>query len=68
MRKSREKSGPSYYSGISGIEVLQIIFIVLKLTNVIDAPWWQVFIPTYVNLGIALILILVIVMFNAKHR
>lgn len=40
--------------------VLQLIFIVLKLTNLVDWTWPQVFIPTFVSLGLLLIIIIVI--------
>lgn len=39
--------------GIGG--VLQIIFIVLKLLNLIEWSWWTVFLPTFISLGITII-------------
>lgn len=38
------------------IEVLQIVFIVLKLTGVIDWSWWAVFIPLYVDIALYAVL------------
>lgn len=34
------------------LEVLTIVFVVLKLVGVIAWSWWAVFIPTYVALAI----------------
>lgn len=49
-----EKTG-----GISFAGLLTIVFIVLKLTNVIDWSWWWVTAPMWipVSIGIALIVI-----------
>jgi hypothetical protein len=35
--------------------LLQVAFIVLKLTHVIDWSWWWVFAPTLVQVGIVII-------------
>ena len=44
-------------SGIGFLGVLQIIFIVLKLCNVLQWSWWMVFIPAYISAGLTIILI-----------
>ena len=36
-------------------EYLTIIFIVLKLTDLVDFTWWQVFSPKIIGVSIALI-------------
>lgn len=36
-------------------DTLFLIFLTLKSTNLIDWPWWQVFIPLYVWLGLVLV-------------
>lgn len=36
-------------------EYLTIIFIVLKLTGLVDFTWWQVFSPKIIGISIALI-------------
>ena len=42
---------------------LQIIFIVLKVTGLTEFTWLQVFIPTFVSIGLsALLIVAVIVM------
>ena len=70
----------SYYSsnnnssasgGMGLLGVLQVIFIVLKCLNLINWTWAQVFIPTFIGLGlffIVLIIILIIVWGAAKDK
>lgn len=36
-------------------DALQLLFIGLKLANVIDWPWWQVFLPFIITLVILVI-------------
>ena len=38
--------------GIGVGTVVQIVFIILKLVNVIDWSWWAVFIPTFIGCAI----------------
>ena len=42
----------------------QVAFIVLKVLDLIDWPWWEVFIPTYAGFGIALIAVAGIFIIN----
>lgn len=46
--------------GISFTGVLQIVFIVLKLLNVITWSWWLVFLPTLIGLGSIIIALLLL--------
>ena len=66
--KNNNSSGTGGGLGICG--VLQIIFIVLKVLDMISWTWWQVFIPTWIVLGITLmaitIALLVVVATNSK--
>ena len=48
------------YNGLSFLELLEIVFIVLKLTKVINWSWWWVFSPTLIPLGIVIILKLLV--------
>lgn len=41
--------------GVTGLEVLLIVFIVLKLTGVITWSWWWVMAPLWIPLSIALL-------------
>lgn len=44
---------------LNGYEILQIILITLKLLNKIDLSWKIVFIPTYITVGMVLIVMLI---------
>lgn len=54
------------------LEVLTIIFVVLKLTSVIDWPWWLVISPMYLAIAIYTIAITMQILmwkkFNKDHR
>jgi hypothetical protein len=57
---SRHSLGNSERSGgVSVFGVVQIVFIILKLCNVIDWSWWCVFIPSFVSLGLILMILLI---------
>ena len=45
-------SSSSSSGGIGFTGLLTIVFIVLKLTNVIDWSWWWVLSPMWIGLGI----------------
>lgn len=61
----REKKHVAVRSGVSLPTVVFIVFLILKLTNVIDWSWWWVTAPLWmsVGLGIAIVLIYSIVLF-----
>lgn len=44
-------------SGIGFAGLLTIAFIVLKLCNVIDWSWWWVLSPSFISLGIVIIIV-----------
>lgn len=46
-----------YNSGLSFSTILFLIFLVLKLTNVIDWSWWWVIAPLWINCIIFLIFV-----------
>lgn len=46
--------------GISFAGLLGIVFIVLKLTHVIDWSWWWVLSPFWIPLAIVLVVLLII--------
>lgn len=48
-------------SGVGVLGVLQIIFIVLKCADLIDWTWLQVFIPTFISLGLTALAIVIII-------
>ncbi len=53
---------------ISLSSILTIIFVIAKLTGVIDWSWWIVFLPTIITIGLAIIFVavlLIIIMIGA---
>ena len=55
-------------SSIGVLGVLQIVFIVLKLCNVLQWSWWMVFIPAYISAGLTIILIMIAIISNWRYR
>ena len=53
MSESRSSSG----IGFTGL--LQVAFIVLKLTHYIEWSWWLVLVPTWISIAIVLVLIFI---------
>ena len=45
--------------GINFLELLQIVFIVLKLCKVINWSWWWILSPILIPMGIAIIVFVV---------
>lgn len=50
---------------ISFSVVLFLVFLVLKLTNVIDWSWWWVTAPLWISTGLALVGILILIIWYA---
>nr|DAK83926.1 MAG TPA: transmembrane protein [Caudoviricetes sp.] len=46
-------------SGIGICSVLQIVFVVLKLTKLIDWSWWLVLVPLWTDIGFGLLYLLI---------
>ena len=46
---------------ISILTVVQIILVLLKVFKQIDISWWVVFIPTFIELGVGLIGIIILI-------
>ena len=46
-------------SGVSAMGVIQIVLIFLKLFNLINLTWVQVFIPTFISFGVIVIVVLI---------
>ena len=55
------KQNNSSTSGI--LEVVTIVFVILKLTGVIDWSWWIVFSPILVPITIGLVILLLVLIF-----
>jgi hypothetical protein len=54
------KTTTSSSGGMGILSWLQVIFIVLKVLNLIDWSWFKVFIPTWIGLGLFVILIILL--------
>lgn len=62
-------SKESSSSGLSLSTVLTVIFIVLKLTGVIDWSWWWILSPTLISLGfLGVFLICVLIAHISSER
>ena len=46
-------------SGLGILAVLQIVFLILKLTGLIDWSWWLVLVPLWVDIGFGLLYIII---------
>ena len=46
-------------SGLGISAVLQIVFLVLKLTGLIDWSWWLVLVPLWTDIGFSLLFIII---------
>ena len=51
-------SDKTTHYGLSFTELLLIVFIVLKLTNVINWSWWWVLSPLWITLGIVVVILI----------
>lgn len=58
------KTTASSSGGMGILSWLQVIFIVLKVLNLIDWSWFKVFIPTWIGLGLFAIIIILLVIFK----
>lgn len=55
-----EKTKVSVSGGVSFTGLLQIVFIVLKICGVITWSWWLVLLPTLIEVGIAIIALIIL--------
>lgn len=63
-------SNNSQSSGVGFLGLLCIVFIVLKLTNVIDWSWWWVLSPMWIPFGIAIVVLIgwfILYLINKRH-
>lgn len=54
----------SNYTGLGILDVVQIVFIILKLIGVITWPWPVVLIPLWIILGIIAVIIAIFMSFK----
>ena len=53
---------------IGFLGLLQIVFIVLKVTGLITWSWWMVFIPLWIELSIILIVLIIHAIIKKSER
>ena len=61
MKSNNSSSG----GGMGILGVLQIVFIVLKCLNIIDWPWMKVFIPLWIYIVLLVLVIALLIGYNA---
>lgn len=54
------ENNSSRRSGCSFLMTLQALFIAFKVAGFLDWNWWQVLIPGFLDLGLAILLILLL--------
>ena len=59
MYNNRNENKTTVNGGIGFFGLLQVVFIALKVAKIIDWSWWLVFLPTWIDLGLCLIVIIV---------
>lgn len=52
-------------AGIGFTGLLQLLFIGLKLADVIDWSWWWVLAPTWISLGIVILVVIAVFIVSA---
>ena len=65
--KMSNKRNSSSSSGIGILGVLQIVFLVLKLTGLITWSWAVVLIPLWISLGIFVIFLIFVIIAVTGH-
>ena len=53
-----------FNNNVGSIDLLQLLFIALKLMNYIDWSWWQVLIPTWISI----IIVILVIVFKYKRK
>lgn len=63
MKEKKYSSG-----GMGLLGVLLVVFVVLKLVDVISWSWWVVLIPLWINLALIIIALLVVIAVSVVTR
>ena len=64
MRYGNEYGGGGTTGGIGFFSLLGILFIALKLTNVIDWPWWVVLAPIWGPIVLVVVIFTIIYVYS----
>lgn len=59
MYNNKNENKTTVNGGVGFFGLLQVVFIALKVAKVIDWSWGLVFLPTWIELGLCLIVIIV---------
>ena len=54
------------YVGASFLDLLAIVFIVLKLTHVIEWSWWWVLSPRWISFVIVIVIVIILFILDMK--
>lgn len=60
MKKPKEVEVKVNSGNITIVTLIQVAFIILKLCNVINWSWWLVFLPTLIQLGVVIFMLVLI--------
>ena len=67
-----KKTSTAAKGGMSFLEVLLLVFIILKLCKIINWSWWWVLSPMWIPIGLWLILLIVTIFahifYKLKHK
>lgn len=55
------------YISLDFLLVLTIVFIILKVTNVIAWSWWLVFLPLFIEIGLLAITFIIMLIIAKKY-
>lgn len=64
MKTTLQTKSEKSLINIDGFELLFILFLILKLTGVIDWSWWWVTAPLWIPLGLAVLILIVLVLWG----
>ena len=61
MKILNEKGEITESGGIGFVGLLQVCFIVLKVTNIINWSWFKVFLPLIISIAVPVLLIIIVI-------
>ena len=62
--KYNRKTTQTAKGGVNFLELLTIVFVVLKLCKVIDWSWWWVLSPIWIGWGLAIVIVIIIIIID----
>ena len=55
-------------NGLGIVGTIQLILVILKLFHLIDISWYLIFLPTFIGLGIALVVLIALIVVTITDR